>query len=284
LEVRQSEDLITVCAEKQEEQEEEVGNCKTKMGMEARGCGRCARFLTDREQRKVWGVGVLYVVSFPVLLVMLVVGAIRAKSPDGANPWCPAEPNLPWMLVVGGAGVTFLLLVRVALVKIMRWFKNKQRCCSNETGCCCELGCTVMSDVVMMAAIIIWMITVSWWVFRHWVGPGALSQFLGDNLEGFRAALGDTDTIHQVQFADPDRADYCDRLLYLTAFATLSIGWLLLFGALLVLITDKILSKLICRSLCKDKKAHREDGEDPEEECFSQGRIQLRPHAALRNL
>ena len=32
---------------------------------------------------------------------------------------------------------------------------------------------------------------------------------------------------------------------------------LLLFGALLVLITDKILSKLICRSLCKDKKAHR---------------------------
>ena len=53
MEVRQSEDLITVCAEKQEEQEEEVGNCKTKMGMEARGCGRCARFLTDREQRKV---------------------------------------------------------------------------------------------------------------------------------------------------------------------------------------------------------------------------------------
>ena len=42
-----------VCAEKQEEQEEEEGNCKTKMGMEARGCGRCARFLTDREQRKV---------------------------------------------------------------------------------------------------------------------------------------------------------------------------------------------------------------------------------------
>ena len=28
-------------------------------------------------------------------------------------------------------------------VKIMRLFKNKQRCCSNEAGCCCEFGCTV---------------------------------------------------------------------------------------------------------------------------------------------
>ena len=86
------------------------------MGMEGRDFGRCGRFLTDREQRKVissgtsntsansmkrnralksqmkpnnletlepiletqvWGVGILYVVAFPVLLVMLVVGAIR---------------------------------------------------------------------------------------------------------------------------------------------------------------------------------------------------------------
>jgi len=253
------------------------------MSFESRGCGRCGRFLTDREQRKVWGVGILYVVAFPVLLVMLVVGAIRAKSPDSENPWCPAEPNLPWMLVVGGAGVTFLLAVRVTVVKLMRLFKNKQQCCSNETGCCCEFGCTVMSDVVMMAAIIIWMITVSWWVFRHWVGPEALSKILGENLKGFRAALGDNDTIHLVQFEDPHRADYCDRLLYLTAFTTLSIGWLLLFGALVVFITDKILSKLICRSLCREK-AYRDEEVDPEEEGLSRGRVQLRPHAALRNL
>ena len=88
------------------------------MGMEGRDFGRCGRFLTDREQRKVnssgtsdtlayamkrkralrsrmkpnnletlepiletqvWGVGILYVVAFPVLLVMLVVGAIRVS-------------------------------------------------------------------------------------------------------------------------------------------------------------------------------------------------------------
>lgn len=140
-----------------------------------------------------------------------------------------------------------------------------------------------MSDVVMMAAIVIWMITVSWWVFRHWVGPEALSTILGENLKGFRAALGDTDTIHLVQFSDPHRADYCDRLLYLTAFTTLSIGWLLLFGALVVFITDKILSKLICRSHCREK-VYRDEEVDPEEEGLSHGRVQLRPHAALRNL
>lgn len=255
-----------------------------KMGAEPSGCGRCARFLTDREQRKVWGVGILYVLTFPVLLIMLVVGAVRAKSLDGANPWCPAEPNLPWMLVVGGAGVTFLLALRITVVKIMRLFKNKQRCCSNEAGCCCEFGCTVIFDIAMMAAIVIWMVTVSWWVFRHWVGPDTLSSVLGENLKGFRAALGDTDTIHLVQFDNSDQDDFCDRLLYLTAFSTLLIGWLLLLGALVVLIADKIFSKLLCRSSCRGK-AYRDEEETAEEAIgLSQGRVQLRPHAALRNL
>ena len=116
---------------------------------------------------------------------------LQAKSLDGANPWCPAEPNLPWMLVskrlfprncthcahctncttqlqkqlsTGGwwcwchfspcsenycGGLfkgnqleEFLEFFDVQ-VKIMRLFKNKQRCCSNEAGCCCEFGCTV---------------------------------------------------------------------------------------------------------------------------------------------
>ena len=107
---------------------------------------------------------------------------LQAKSLDGANPWCPAEPNLPWMLVsfprdsthcttqlqkqlsTGGwwcwchfsscsenhCGRLFkwdqlggFLEFFDLQVKIMRLFKNKQRCCSNEAGCCCEFGCTV---------------------------------------------------------------------------------------------------------------------------------------------
>ena len=116
---------------------------------------------------------------------------LQAKSLDGANPWCPAEPNLPWMLVskrlfprncthcthctncttqlqkqlsTGGwwcwchfspcsenhCGRLFkgdqlggFLEFFYLQVKIMRLFKNKQRCCSTEAGCCCEFGCTV---------------------------------------------------------------------------------------------------------------------------------------------
>ena len=110
---------------------------------------------------------------------------LQAKSLDGANPWCPAEPNLPWMLVSkrhfpknstycttqlqkqlstggrwcwchfspcsenhcgglfkGNQSGEFLEFFDVQ-VKIMRLFKNKQRCCSTEAGCCCEFGCTV---------------------------------------------------------------------------------------------------------------------------------------------
>ena len=32
----------------------------------------------------------------------------------------------------------------------MRLFKNKQQCCSNETGCCCEFGCTVSFSVSLL--------------------------------------------------------------------------------------------------------------------------------------
>ena len=45
------------------------------------GCGRCGKkcegFLTDREQRKVWGIGILYVLGFPLLLLMTVVGGLK---------------------------------------------------------------------------------------------------------------------------------------------------------------------------------------------------------------
>ena len=47
------------------------------------GCGRCGKkcegFLTDREQRKVWGIGILYVLGFPLLLLMTVVGGLKVK-------------------------------------------------------------------------------------------------------------------------------------------------------------------------------------------------------------
>ena len=40
---------------------------------------RCQGFLTDREQRKVWGVGILYLLGFPILMCMILVGALKVK-------------------------------------------------------------------------------------------------------------------------------------------------------------------------------------------------------------
>ena len=56
---------------------EEETEGRSRMG----GCGACGRrcegFLTDREQRKVWGIGILYVLGFPLLLLMTVVGGLK---------------------------------------------------------------------------------------------------------------------------------------------------------------------------------------------------------------
>ena len=56
---------------------EEETESRSRMG----GCGACGRrcegFLTDREQRKVWGIGILYVLGFPLLLLMTVVGGLK---------------------------------------------------------------------------------------------------------------------------------------------------------------------------------------------------------------
>ena len=41
---------------------------------------RCGGFLTDREQRKVWGVGVLYLLGFPILCCMIIVGALKVDK------------------------------------------------------------------------------------------------------------------------------------------------------------------------------------------------------------
>ena len=62
-----------------------VSGSRTQRGRGERmgGCGRCGKkcegFLTDREQRKVWGIGILYVLGFPLLLLMTVVGGLKVK-------------------------------------------------------------------------------------------------------------------------------------------------------------------------------------------------------------
>ena len=170
------------------------------MMSEVRACSvRCQGFLTDREQRKVWGVGILYILGFPILILMIVVGALKASAPGEPNPNCPAEPNMPWFLVTGGVGITFLLLVRIALNSLMLCVKNKMTCCDDIAGCCCEYSCNLIYDIVVMVFIVMWMITVTWWVFRHKIGPEKLHSMLGkEMLQSFRASLGDNDTIHDV--------------------------------------------------------------------------------------
>ena len=76
--------------------------------------------------------GVLYVLSFPILLTMLVVGAVKVReektegendkncpqagSPEGDNPECPAEPRLPWMLVRPPSPDLFLTYLQPTLI------------------------------------------------------------------------------------------------------------------------------------------------------------------------
>ena len=90
---------------------------------------RCQGFLTDREQRRVCGVGILYVLGFPILILMTVVGALKATAPGEHNPNCPAEPNMPGFLVTGGAGISVLLIIRIILNKVTNYVKNNQACC-----------------------------------------------------------------------------------------------------------------------------------------------------------
>eukprot|EP00092_Neocalanus_flemingeri_P053630 GFUD01063074.1.p1 GENE.GFUD01063074.1~~GFUD01063074.1.p1 ORF type:complete len:131 (+),score=31.97 GFUD01063074.1:3-395(+) len=101
--------------------------------------------------------------------------------------------------------------------------------------------------------MVMWMITVTWWVFRHKVGPAKLYSVIGrENLDLFRASIGDNDTIHDVQFTDPLSESYCDHLLFMVAFVLLSFGWIVLTGALIVFLADKIFNKIVCCRLCRD--------------------------------
>ena len=46
---------------------------------------RCRGFLTDQEQRKVWGVGILYLLGFPILCCMTVIGALEVRQTETIN-------------------------------------------------------------------------------------------------------------------------------------------------------------------------------------------------------
>ena len=211
-------------------------------------CKRCEGFFTDREQRKLWGVGILYMIVFPILVLMIVVGALNAQEPGEENPNCPAEPNLPWFLITGGVGISLVLLVRIAITKCCRCIKEKH--CDEVMGCFCEFGCNLMFDVVSMIFIVLWLITVSWWVMRHRVGHHLYSLVDKEGLDNFRLSLGDNDTIHEIQFRDKSLESYCDAVLYEVAFVLLAIGWIVLVISLLVFIVSKIVYNILCCRLC----------------------------------
>ena len=71
-----------------------------RMGAEYGPGARCQAFCTDREQRKAWGVGVLYLLSCPLLLLMLLVGALKVRCWCSSNLWIflHSRPRLqtPW--------------------------------------------------------------------------------------------------------------------------------------------------------------------------------------------
>jgi len=101
----------------------------------------------------------------------------------------------------------------------------------------------------------------------HRVGPDALYSLVGEEqLNNFRASLGDKDVIHVVQFTDPDAQDYCDRTLYMVAFVILTAGWIILACALIVFLIDKIFTKLVCCRLCSNLGGDRSDEEEGDED------------------
>ena len=108
---------------------------------------------------------------------------------------------MPWFLITGGVGIGVLLLLRIALNTLLSHITQKMSCCHHRAGCLCEFSCNLLYDIISMVFIVMWMVTVTWWVFRHRVGPDTLTRVLGpDIMINFRAALGDTDIIHDVSF------------------------------------------------------------------------------------
>ena len=70
----------------------------------------------------------------------------------------------------------------------------------------------------------------------------------------------------QIQWTEPGKEDYCDKLLYLVTFSCLVLGWVVLVISLLVFLADKIFNKLLCCTLCSsmtgDDKVDAGDDEE----------------------
>lgn len=54
---------------------------------------------------------------------------VQAYPYGEPNPNCPAERNLPWFLITGGAGISFLLLARIAINKFTSCVAGSMKCC-----------------------------------------------------------------------------------------------------------------------------------------------------------
>ena len=71
-------------------------------------------------------------------------------------------------------------------------------------------------------------------------------------------------TLFQIQFSNPEYDSYCDRLLFMVSFVLLSCGWVVLSGALIVFVADKIFNKIVCCRLCQNISARDSDREEEE--------------------
>jgi len=207
-------------------------------------------FLTESSHRKVRGVGILYILVFPLLITMVILGSLTAAPLGEGNQKCPAEPSLPWFLITGGTAITILLLCRIGLQLTTQHIKSK---CHQAKGLCCEFSCNLVYDVVIIVIMVMWLVTVSWWVLRHKLGPETLYSVLGEqSLNNFRSSLGDTDIIYNVQFVNPEVSSYCEWFLYTISSSLLCIGWIILIISLIVFIVDKLLTKIVFCKLCRN--------------------------------
>ena len=130
----------------------------------------------------------------------------------------------------------------------------------------------------------------------HRIGPDRLNSLLGaDIMENFRHALGDNDKIHlvsiagdapsyltlylQIQFTNQNIDSYCDKTLFMFGFFLLCLGWIILLGAVLVFLVDKIVSNIVCCRLCRNMNSSSDD--DQAERVFLNKNIIMEPAVEL---
>ena len=70
---------------------------------------------------------------------------VQAYPYGEPNPNCPAERNLPWFLITGGAGISFLLLARIAINKFTSCVAGSMKCCHHMVLYITDLSFEVFS-------------------------------------------------------------------------------------------------------------------------------------------